>query len=345
MKIRLFKKSQKDLLDNFISELIKKRETSDNLVICPEPTGYAWLGVKVATISLFGTETLCIPQYYSESIFTDKQINFIIKKIQALNFRQLFLSGYPPYFTNFVNELYKYLRIKVIYHGFFSELSDNPKQIASFTEIINLSLQKKIQTIGFVKAGMAKTVAKLYEIDCVDLVLPTNIQGMPRSKPTDVIQVGCLVSNNFRKNLHNQLNAALLIDNAIVHVFENNDLAYLPQERIIQHKLMDHDSFMQLLGSMHINLHVTYSESWGQVLSESIALGIPCLSAYTSSYFDYHQGLKEQLIVDGFDDSWNIANKIRNVLSNYGLISLECLKHARHINDLAEIKTKLFLDD
>ena len=106
---------------------------------------------------------------------------------------------------------------------------------------------------------------------------------------------------------------------------------------------MEHDTFFQLIGSMSINLHVTFSESWGQVLSESISQGVPCLSAYTSSFFDYDEDLKKKLVVNGFDDSWHIFQKIEEVLNNHDDTSKHCLQYAKELNILSKNRREAFL--
>jgi len=343
----LTKKQNKTLLVEARQTIESISKSNDVLAICPQPTGYSWLGVNVATKSLFPNNTFEIPQNYSNSIFTDLELNKLVNVIYECGFKQIILSGYPPYFYKIVEKMRKtnpQIKIKVIFHGFLSELSENIILQKVFSNLIEFVKARKITSIGFIKAGMAKTVSKVYNLKCTDLVLPTHLQGEIRKKPTDEIHIGCLVNNSFRKNLHNQVNAALMLENAIVHVFENDDLNYLPQDRLVQHKLMDHESFIKLLGSMHINLHVTYSESWGQVLSESIALGVPCLSAYTSAYFDYDDNLRKALLVDGFDDSWHIYNKLKTVLTNYNAIAEECLAYADNINNLSIEKMKGFID-
>lgn len=49
-------------------------------------------------------------------------------------------------------------------------------------------------------------------------------------------------------------------------------------------------------------------------------------------------------VVEGFDDSWHIAQKIKNVLQNYNLISSECLNHSKHMNNLVWRKTEALLN-
>ena len=108
---------------------------------------------------------------------------------------------------------------------------------------------------------------------------------------------------------------------------------------------MNHQEFVSLLSQMTINLHVTFSESWGLVLAESISQGVPCLSAYTSSFFDYDDDLKQKLIVDGFDDSWHIYRKIEEVLKDRDAIGKQCIEYAKRLNVLTEERLNEFLNN
>ena len=58
-------------------------------------------------------------------------------------------------------------------------------------------------------------------------------------------------------------------------------------ERIIEHgKNLTHDRFLQVLGSMDLNLYMSYSESWGLVAYESEALGVPCINSFQVNYLE-----------------------------------------------------------
>lgn len=57
--------------------------------------------------------------------------------------------------------------------------------------------------------------------------------------------------------------------------------------RIIEHgKNLTRDRFLQVLGSMDLNLYMSYSESWGLVAYESEALGVPCVHSLQVNYLE-----------------------------------------------------------
>lgn len=333
-----------NVLNDCLQQIEAIRKTSDIIAICPTPTGYSWLGVQVATLSLFPNCTFQIPQEYSNQTFSDEQLVKIAQTINDLGYRQVVFSGFLPYFIKVMKEFKQGISIKIIDHGFLSELSGREKQALTFAMMIDLLRSGRVQSLGFVKKGLAQSVLKIYGVRTNEIILP-NVQIATDIIPmSDKINIGCLVNTSFRKNLHNQAMAALMVEKSVLHVFNNSELVYLPQDRINYHSLMVHDEFVELLSKMTLNLHVTFSESWGQVLSESISMGVPCLSAYTSSFFDYDEDLKQKLVVDGFDDSWNIYKKIEEVLKDRNEIGRLCIAYAKHLNVLSKDRLRKFLD-
>ena len=81
------------------------------------------------------------------------------------------------------------------------------------------------------------------------------------------------------------------------------------------------------------------------LLAESISQGVPCLSAYTSSFFDYDDDLKQKLVIDGFDDSWHIYRKIDEVLKDRDAIGKQCIEYAKRLNVLAGERLNEFLNN
>lgn len=332
-------------MEQLQTEIKAIKENSDILVICPTPTGYSWLGIQIATLSLFPNCTLQLPQTYSNQELTNSQICRLSQCINDLGFKQVILSGYLPYFEKIVYGINKNIKVKVIYHGFLSELSGNTKQNQALMSLLSLVSMNRISKIGCVKKGLADSISALYVIPTCEIILP-NLKIAKQIKPMQAsINIGALVNTSFRKNIHNQAMAALLVKKAHLHVFKTEELTYLPQERITYHDLVSHDEFLSLLSDMTINLHVTFSESWGQVLSESISQGVPCISAYTSSFFDYNEYLKQKLVVDSFDDSWHIYKKIEEVLRERDEIACECIKYATYMNELSQNCLNIFLND
>lgn len=343
MKIPLLQRnSNKVLLDKACNRLSEIRNQSDYLAICAQPTGYSWLGVNIATKSLFPDCTFEMPQYFSNPIYTPKEISKLCSVINELRFNQVIFSGFAPFYEQICNELNTFK--KVIYHGFLAELSDNILQQKIFNLIVTLAKEKKIKSVGFIKKGLALSINKIYNIPTFEIILPNNNINENKKVLELPLRIGCLVNTSFRKNIHNQSLAASMVKDATVHVFKTKELDYIDNGQLVFHDLMDHSQFLELLSSMTINLHVTFSESWGQVLSESISQGVPCISGYTSSFFDYDEELKQKLIVHGYDDSWCIYKKIEEVLNEHDYLSKKCIDYSILLNNLADDRIKKFLN-
>ena len=345
MKMFTLKKPKK-LEQGIIDELTNIRRCSEILSICPTPTGYSWLGVQVASLSLFPDCTFQIPQYYSNQTLSDAQLSQLAYLLNDLSFKQIVFNGFLPYFGKIIDSLNQEITVKVVYHGFLSELSGNTKQIDAFNSMLAYVGAKKISAVGCVKKGLAFSLSKLFSTETFEIILPNKRIAESVRPCGDEMNIGVLVNTSFRKNVHNQAVAALIADKSLLHTFRTPDFAYLPQERIRYYDLMPHNEFVDLLAKMTLNLHVTFSEGMGgQVLAESISQGVPCLSAYTSSFFDYDDDLKQKLIVDGFDDSWHIYRKIEEVLKDRDAIGKQCIEYAKRLNVLAEERLKEFLNN
>ncbi len=341
------KKKDKFFLKELKSQIELISKTQSILTLFPENTEHSWLGVKRAGISLFPESWIELPHYYSECLLSKESLSELGAFIAELGFNQLILNGYTPYYgiiSDAIKKVNPKLKVKAIYHGFLAELAGNDFQQRVFQLMIEDHISGKLDSIGFVKKGMALTVNRLYGFNSKEIILknPKNRNGTPID---DRLHLGAFVNNSFRKNLHNMAAGALLCDDSILHVSNDKELGYLNQnQRIEAHGFLEHNQFIELLGKMTINLHITLAESAvGQVCSESISQGVPCISAYTSAFFDYDQELRERLIVDGFEDSWHIYQKIQEVLNDRDYLSKRCLEYSAYLNTLATERMEAFL--
>lgn len=213
-------------MNSCIERITEIRRKSDILAICPAPTGYSWLGVQVATLSLFSDCTFQITQNYSNQTLTDERLAAIAQIINDLNFKQVVFSGFLPYFAKLINSLKPAVTIKILYHGFLSELSGNEKQTVAFAEMLKLLKSKKIQVVGCVKKGLAQSLSKMFGIRACEIILPNKSIATDIIPMTNDVNIGCLVNTSFRKNIHNQATAALMAAKSTIHVFETKELEY-----------------------------------------------------------------------------------------------------------------------
>lgn len=287
---KIIPQNNKVLLQEKIEELEQLRAKSTEIAIYGSPTEGNWLGIANASVSLFPKYAYEFPQWYSHPVFNEKELAIWINKLNELNFEKVTISGFAFFFFDIINRLKPNSNLEVIYHGTWSEMHDK-SQRDWMARMFQLAGIGKIKKIGFIKKGMAETVNKLYGFDCEQIPLPSpeiphGIQklNLDRSK----FHIGVFGADTFNKNLHNQVVHALLIENAIIHVLDKSIFEYLNiTERIIEHgKNVPKEKFLQILGSMDLNLYMSYSESWGLVNYESEAMGVPCIGSLNVNYLN-----------------------------------------------------------
>lgn len=343
-KIRQFFKKQISI-DSILNEIIEIAKFSSVINICAAPTGYSWLGVYNAGLSLFPENTIAIPQYYSNQVLSNEQLTRIGYEIGKLKFDQIIYNGYNDYFSIISKEVLKLnpkMRIGVIYHGFFGELTGNPIQLKITNAMIHEIKAKRIHKMGFLKQGNSEVFEKIFDVPSFLLLNknPNPIANIETRK-----SIGVLTNQSFRKNTATQVVAALSLDGYNVDVFNTEEYdGFDLHQRLVKHQHVEHSEFLKILAGTTINSHVTFSEaSGGQVFTESLALGVPCLTSLTHGYLNDSEELKQALVVDRFDDAWAIAQKMEEVIANRNHLSKLGIAYSEQMNQKAEILLKKFL--
>jgi glycosyltransferase involved in cell wall biosynthesis len=278
----------------FVESLVQKinliRKAQDTIVLYGAPTEGNWKGIANATVGLYPLNSLEVPQWYSNAVLNKKETEEICNFIQESNFKKIIISGFAPYFFDWIELLNLHTKIEVIYHGTISEFHDVVHQ-QFIAKLISFGQSKKIRQFGFVKEGLAEVFAKLYKFDCVHRplnlpVIPNNINKLKLD--SSKFHIGVFGADTFNKNLHNQVIHALMFENVVVHVLDKTIFKYLGMdERIIGHgKNLPREQFLSILASMDLNLYMSFNESWGLVTFESEALGVPCLVLNKAEYFN-----------------------------------------------------------
>lgn len=284
---KFFQKNEKVNLPSLLAQLNQIRTGSDSLVLYGSPTGANWLGIANATRSLFPSSGLEIPQWYSNPVLNEKETVEVCREISRLKFSKVIISGFAPYFFNWMDALHARTEIETLFHGTFSEFHE-PGKRELMEKLISRAQKKEIKRMGFVKRGMAEVMAELFNLETQFYPLPSPALAgskSPLNLNQSAIHIGVFGSDSFNKNLHNQVAAALLVPNAQVHVLDDGPFQYLNlSKRITGHGTqLNRETFLNLLGSMHINLYLSFSESWGLIATESEALGVPCIVSSGSS--------------------------------------------------------------
>jgi glycosyltransferase involved in cell wall biosynthesis len=318
------------------------RQQSDVLAICPSPTHFNWMGVNRATHNLFPESAFDLPQYFSKGIYTLHELNILALEITRLRFSKVIFNGFLGYFVEFISKIKAHnerTEISCVFHGSLSEMALIKNMSENVNLLIKLTTSGLVSKIGFVKKGLAEFFSQNYGINTSNVILPAPQieRNLFLKKPDDgVLNIGIFVNGQFRKNLFNQVAAALMIKNTLIHVFEEKGLEIFGQQHRFRYYPLNlnRENFLDILASMNINLYNTYTESWGQIVVESIVLGVPCLTNNTSGVLDCSAELKELLVVKEHDNADAYARQAEYVLKNISIFDkyrpkyLKCLKEA-----------------
>lgn len=321
------KEGDKQHLDVLLNSLDKIRAGSSAIALCPTPTGSNWLGINRATKALFPTAVLELPQHYSNSQLSEKSLKRLAEAIALAKFDHVVFSGFPPYFELLATtlRLHSKTTLSCIFHGTLTELGREGHSPALLP--FHLASVGTLDRVGLVRQDLAKPLSKLFAVPCFEL---RNICSLPESikdvhTEDGKIHVGVFGNDSFNKNLHNQVAAALLIADSVVHVSDSAPFAYFnANNRIVSHGgRLSPATFFSLLGAMDINLYLSFSESFGQVVLESLAMGTPCLTSMTSNVLEGSSLLQKHLRVAEIDNPAAIAIAIEAVLRDKNILSKE----------------------
>lgn len=336
------KNEDETLFQTLVESIGDIRNQSDVLAICPNNTGSSWLGIKNGTELLFPENTVALPQYYSQTKLTAKQLEELCRRVAELNFRLIVFRGFPPYFVDIFKKIKasnKSTALFLLFAGSASEyyMEEHRQKLTLAVELCRAGVLNKL---GFNKKGLPESITTifkvptgLYRMKCVPPIV-----GMgPKNRADQVLKIGVLGGDTFNKNLHTQAIAAMALDNSELHVLDKSNFDYLGKERIVYHKSpMEHKQFLEVLAVMDVNYYLCFSESWGHVVTESLSVGTPCLTTASSGIFDLNEELKAALVVNDYDDIAAIIKQTKLVLENYDYISKRGLEYIGRLNKYAD---------
>lgn len=299
-----------------INQLTKKKY----LGICPENTNNNWLGIKNASNALFPNQNIALPQYFSNQVITDEDLKKLILIFKNNRGEHIILNGFPTYFKKIVDLCFEnQIKCTLIFHGGLAEINQNFNAQSNLKLLFDLAIQGKIQQFGVIKKGLDVLFHQQTQVPCYHLSIPFQLPpGIKVQKYNDgKIHIGVFGNDSYNKNRHTQVAAASLISSSVVHFIGEDEFDYLlPPERKVQHTMMDYPKFLSVLGSMDINLYCSFTESFGQVVLESLALGVPCIHNNNSGILDDYPELQERLIVNQYDNIQTISKQINKALKH-----------------------------
>jgi len=344
---RYIRKHIKVSLD-LIEEEINRFTGKHPLAICPQHYENSWLGIVNATDRLFNNRVFKIRQYFSNPVYSKKELLIIAEFISRIESEHIVFSGYLPYFDILINYLsLNGKKVSVIYHGSHTSILEDSNAAHHFSSLLSMLKKGTLYHVGFVKKDLYKSLGILLKQKFYPILLKTNERLLSYNHiKFDGLNIGVLTHNQFRKNIYNMISAALLHDNAFVHVKDKYLADYLQNSnRIITHGYLSNENdFYKILGSVQLNMYVTFSECWGQIVNESLAMGVPCLCSDVSAVLDYDQELKEFLIVKEFDNDYAIYKKSIEVLRNLDYFKYKGPEYIRKLNMIADDYLNIFLD-
>ena len=272
----------------------------------------------------------------------------VVNEIKKHKFNYVVISTLPISLNNFLDQLCDSENVNVIFHGALSELS-NKKIESQLIKMITYTKAGKIKRLGFVKSGLDKWAKKMFDIDCIQLQLKPVEKIKFRKSDTSnspKIKIGVFGNTSFNKNLYNQIAGALAVDGAEIHTTIQtgfDDLGY--DDRIVIHPFLDHLSFIKLMSEMTLNSHLSFSEGMGgQIFTESLSQGVPCLTSYNNEYLKFDKYLQDLLTLDQYDNPWEIKKAIEKVLNeNLETVSLRLIQYSSHIKKEHEELLETFL--
>ncbi len=338
-------------LDVLFDTIRTIRRQTDFLAITPTTTGYSWLGVNRATHALFPNGVLELPHILATSVYSNRDLTDICRYVSTQGFAQVILSGFPACFDLLARRFRDQgMTVGCLFHGFLSEFGQTPWNSQPFNAILRLCRDGVITKLACNKKGLPETIERLAGLRVHKVILPTRASQFPARRTIQrapgEIHIGVLAHDTFRKNIHNQVAAALLIDGTRVHVAGTPAVDYWDCEhRLVHHPAtMPHRDYVSLLGQMDINLHLSFSESWGQITAESLAMGVPCIIANHSDIYDYDTILKNALVSHNFDNPYELSKEVASVIVERDALGERCAAYVNVLNQKAEELLKAFLE-
>lgn len=152
--------------------------------------------------------------------------------------------------------------------------------------------------------------------------VPPSVQSIARS---DGLHVGLFGSGQPWKNMETQALAVQILRRrpGTVTLHVQNEHAVRAARRffdipvVVHQNSLSDDDYYRLIGSMHVNLIVSLSETYSYLGAESLALGVPILTTPLTPILSTAPGeLRTYCVIDQFDDPTIIADYIERIYAH-----------------------------
>ena len=259
-----------------------------------------WRGVRTAT---YGHDVPVV-EVADAGAWADE----LVGRLADAQVRMLVVQGFPPGADALLRHAHAArIGTRVVLHSSMTQHGGEAAEAAVADLVLGLQREGVVERVGFVKEGLAESFGALgYEVAWV----PNRIPDLPAIERRDLgagTHVGVFAESFWRKNVVTQLGAVALIPDAVAHVLQRPDVAYLERLPVQEHGLLPWTEFVALQGSVDLNLYVTLSECYPLSPIESYQAGVPALTSRTSSVFRDDPDLWEMTTVDELDNPRAIA--------------------------------------
>ena len=262
----------------------------------------------------------------------------IIDGMAQTDMSLLVLQGFPPGSSDLLRAAHnRGLSTRVVLHSSMAQHGVDPGEAAVVEAVLGLADEGAVDKVGFVKKGQAEAFTALGH---AAHYVPNRTPQLPPFEPVSLggsgLQVGVFAEPIWRKNVTTQLGAIALMPSARAHLMTMPGNAYLSSLEVVAHGELPYADFVQLQGSVDLNLYVSLSECQPMSPLESYLASVPCLMSRTSDLFRSDADLWRLTSVGEIDDPSAIAAAAAELLANQA----EAVERARawmdHFDPIAQ---------
>jgi len=315
----------------------------DHLAICPAQ----WLGVATAVRTMF-RHALHVPELL-EPAAVDAYADVLLES----GARKIVFGGFARGYDGLVQELKRRrptLKLYVAWYGNAAQHNEDYSRWA-FNTIHTLAEAGLVTCVGHTKVGLEKSLRHCqYPVRTLLLWYPRGQETPAEPIADGQLHLGVFTAGSgWRKNVYNQISAAALIERHALHL----KVAYsheLEWARIVKANLSEvfdghipEETFHQLLGRMHCNLYVTFSENGPLLPLESLGLGTVSVIGPAGHLFRDHAYLRDRLIAPYPDDPVVIAEYAHRAIADREQILQAYAEFCREYIPAAERSVEEFL--
>jgi glycosyltransferase involved in cell wall biosynthesis len=180
-------------------------------------------------------------------------------------------------FKPLIRKLAKSRTVYTIYHGSFCAFSFKlfEEERGNLQSMLDMQMDGIIKRIGFVNEASAKFYKQLgYDTHWTPNIPMKYIGGTKAHG----INIGVFSDISDIKNTVTAVSCALMIPGAVVHtIYPIEPVPGISKERIIVHGKLNKPALLKLMGYMNVTLMLSFSESYGLLVTQSMAVGTPCI--------------------------------------------------------------------